>query len=326
MKITNNKSIPLALALWLVGDDYDYQNIENYVSVTGLIKPVKQTILSSRAKKIAINEGVDLEDMIPSRLGHAIHSAVEKEWIQNTATNFQKLGYSMEEARCVLVNPTKEQLLEAPGAFVVWIEQRAYLKIGKWTIGGKFDIVIDGEVQDVKSTTVYSFIKGGKDEDYILQGSIYRLLNPDKITKDTMQINFVFTDWQSAEAKRDPNYPQCRATSKTFQLMSVEDTLQWVKDRLAQLEAGWGSPEELIAPCTPAELWLSDPVFKYYSDPATAQAGGRSTKNFNDYIEANTFLSSKGKGVIVAIPQEAKRCGYCNGAPLCKQKEQYRHD
>ena len=48
MKITNKFGINLPLSVWLLHDEYDYVDNANYISVTGLMKPVKQTILSSR--------------------------------------------------------------------------------------------------------------------------------------------------------------------------------------------------------------------------------------------------------------------------------------
>lgn len=323
---SNLKEIPIALAVWLVNDEYDYQMDPNYISATSLMKPVKQTILAARARQIKTTVLPDLEGLIPTALGHTIHSGVENAWVNNLTVNLTRLGYPIEDIKRVLVNPTPEVLKAAVDPVVVWVEQRAFKQVGKWRIGGKFDFVIEGSVQDIKSTTVYSWIKGGKDEDYILQGSIYRWLNPDKITEDVMQINFVFTDWNKGDSMRQENYPPCRVMSRTFVLLPPEKIQQFVEERLADLERYWNAPEEGIPECNASDLWLTDPQFKYYADPATASSGGRSTKNFTDLKEANDFMTAKGKGIVIPQPQTAKRCGYCDAAPVCRQKDKYQHD
>ena len=55
--------------------------------------------------------------------------------------------------------------------------------------------VAEGKVQDFKSTSVYTYLNQTNKDKYILQGSIYRWLNEDTITRDTMDIHFIFTDW-----------------------------------------------------------------------------------------------------------------------------------
>lgn len=72
---------------------------------------------------------------------------------------------------------------------------------------GKFDIVTEGLLQDVKSTSTYTWVKGGRDEEHRLQGSMYRWLHDDKITEDVIRINYIFTDWMKALATSQENYP-----------------------------------------------------------------------------------------------------------------------
>ena len=52
-RMSNNAGIDLAAALWLAHDDYDYVDKPNYISVTTLIKPIRQIILGMRVAKIA---------------------------------------------------------------------------------------------------------------------------------------------------------------------------------------------------------------------------------------------------------------------------------
>lgn len=322
MKITNDSDTPLALAVWMVHDEYDYINEPNYVSATRLMKPLRHLILPSR---VPVEQRViDVSDLAAQAMGKALHDSIEKSWIKGKNTNLRKLGYPEHVIDRVLVNPEPHELKE--DTIPVYIEQREYRKITvlgeEFTIGGKFDMVAEGIVHDNKSTSAYTWQFGGKDDDYKIQGSLYRWLNPTKITEDFIRVCFIFTDWSKAMAKGNPAYPPKRIMYKDIPLMTLEETEQWVHDKLHAYLTHKNQEEKDLPPCTPEELWMSEPTYKYYADPDKAAAGGRSTKNFDDIKEAKIFLASKnGKGVLKTIPGEAKRCGYCDAYPICTQKE-----
>lgn len=321
MSFTNQSEIPLALAVWLVNDDYDHNSMENYVSVTGLMKPLRHIILPRRIKGAT---EMDLEDLIPSALGNAIHDSVEKAWVKNHHKNLRKLGYPEDVIKRILVNATPEEIAAVNDPVLVFIEQRAIRSFKGWHIGGKFDMVAEGIVMDNKSTTAYTWVHGGRDEDYKLQGSIYKWLNPDKIFDDFIRINFIFTDWQRAQARQNPNYPQSRLRYKDIPLMSKEETEMWIGRKLALVEKFMDADEKDIPECTDEELWMSDPSFKFYLKPETFKAGGKSTKNCESMSEAQEYQASKGgRGLIVTVPGEPKRCGYCNAFDACTQKDKY---
>lgn len=325
MPITNNGGVSLPLAVWAVHDEYDYINEPNYISATKLMKPVRPTVLGPRVPPEQRTE--DVSDCISRAFGHSLHDSIEKAWVKGYKINLKKLGYTEDVIARVRINPTKEELF--PGCIPVYIEQREMREITvngiTYKIGGKFDMVADGAVNDNKSTTAYTWLYGGKDDDYILQGSIYRWLNPDKITEDYIRINFVFTDWQKMQAKTNPNYPQSRVLHKDLPLMSLEETEKWIRNKIAQIQKYKDAPESEIVECTDTELWRSNPQFKYYNDPTKLT---RSTKNFDTQLEANTFwkVEKGGKGVVITYPGKVKRCGYCEAFAICKQKDKYEHD
>ena len=324
MNVTNTTDINLPLAVWLMHDEYDYIDKPNYISATSLMKPLRHLLLPQRVPK-ELREAPDVQDYIPSALGHSLHAAIERAWTEGHAKSLKALGYPEKVIERVLVNPTDEELAQVEDPIPIYLEQRAFRDIDvngtTFTVGGKFDMVTAGIVQDVKSTTAYTWVYGGKDEDYKLQGSIYRWLNPDKITEDYIRINFIFTDWQRAAAKGNPNYPQSRVAYKDIPLMTLEETEAWIHAKLAQLLKHRNSDEKLLPECSDHELWMSDPQFKYFADPT--KTTGRSTKNFETLLEANKFMSEKGKGIVITVPGEPKRCGYCAGFPICSQKNKY---
>lgn len=325
--ITNRTGISMALAVWLVHDEYDYSKIPNYISATSLMKPTRQIILRGRIKP---EERVaeDVIDYIPRALGHSIHDSVEKAWVKGYKTNLRKLGIPQSTIDRVLVNPTDAELDAAADPILVYIEQRALKKVkvmGKeWTVGGKFDMVSDGIVQDFKTTSAFTWVYGGRNDEHALQGSLYRWLNPDKIHEGFIRINYLFTDWQKFQAKSNPNYPQQRVEFKDIPLLEVDETEKWVINKLTTIMTLWNKPEKELPECTRDELWMSDPVHRYFAKAETAQNGGRCTKKFEDLAEAREHMASKkGAGIIITDAGEPKRCDYCESFQQCTQKDQY---
>ena len=314
--ITNKEDIPLTLAVWAVDDDYDYVNQENYISVTQLIKPIKQIILGMRVT----DEDTDVSDLINAALGTSIHSGIEKAWKFNYKKNLKSLGYSDELINKIKINPKKEDLKNTD--IPIYIEQRNTIKVDDYTIGGKFDMVADGILYDNKSTSVYTWIYGGRDKDYCLQGSLYKLINKDIIKEDFIRINYIFTDWQKSAAAQNKKYPLNRLVCKDIPLLSLEETKKFIEDKIKQIKIYKDSPEEKLPRCTDEDLWRAEPKYKYYADPT--KTSGRSTKNFTSLQEANEYKLAKGnKGVVIVVPGEVKRCMYCRAYNICKQRREY---
>jgi hypothetical protein len=330
MQITNEGDISLPLAVWLLSDDYDFiEGIDNYISVTTLMKPVRQIVLPRRIPQE--QQTTDVADYISRKLGHAIHDSIEKAW--TNPNQYQRalrmMGYPDELIGRVAINPTLEEVRASNSLIPVYLEQRAMRQFEGFTIGGKFDMVTEGIVNDTKSTSAWSWVMGTRDDQYRLQMSLYRWIDHTqehrKIFEDFGKVNFVFTDWQKGEAKRNPNYPQKRVCTKTIPLMSLQETEAWIKLKLGLINQNWHTQEHQLPHCTSEELWMSAPKYKYFADASKAnQPGARSTKNFDDLVEARKFQASKGGvGTIVTVPGEAKACGYCAAFDGCTQKDLY---
>jgi hypothetical protein len=323
MNVTNNYNVPLLIAVWLLNDNYDYDNTPKTISASSLIKPLKKYILGKRVNKDM--KSIDVADLMASALGGAIHDAIEAVWLDETRRNaaLTKLGIPEHIQKQMMINPTPEECAANPDGIYLYFEQRARREFEGWNITGKFDQVADGRAQDTKSTGVFSYMKGTKDKDYIEQLSIYKWLNPDKVTDPIGQINFVFTDWQGFRANQDPNYPEKRFDSKEFQLLNDEQVEALIRKRLTDLVTFMDAPEEDIPECSREDLWMDPPIYKYYSDSTKVTSGGRATKNFSDPVEANKMLMEKGKGVVITVEGAPKACGYCDAFDICKQKDRY---
>ena len=318
-QFTNLHGIDISMAVWLVHDDYDFQPAEKSISATALLKPTRQIILAGRVT------GEQLEDLsgrISMRLGHAIHDSIEQAWKKGYARNLALLGLPQKVIDRFKINPKPEDV--QPDDIPVYIEQRGYRKIGDWIVAGKFDMAIDGRLKDTKSTSVFSYIKGSKDENYRLQLSYYKWIHPDKITADEGDIQFVFTDWQKSAVNTIAGYPPVRVVSHTVSLYSDAETENFIASKIEELIQYKDAPQDSLPRCTDEELWRSAPVFKYYSDPT--KTDGRATKNFDSLIEANNHLAEKGKGVIKTVPGQVKACLYCRAFEICEQRKEYTFD
>lgn len=313
LKYANVSEVPLSLAVFLATDNYDHDS--NTISATALIKPIRQIILSDRVPE---GEGiVDLVQMTASRMGSAIHDAIERSWKDNHQVALAALGYPKKIIERVRINPEPAEL--TPDIIPIYLEQREKKQVGKFLVSGKFDFIGDGRVEDFKTTSAYTAMRGDNDEKYIWQGSIYRWLNPQKITKDSMAIQFLFTDWSKAKAMADPKYPQKRIQQKILPLKSLAETDLFVKNKLAQVEQLWDAPEETLPLCSAEDLWRSEPVFKYYKNPEKTI---RSTKNFDTKQEAMIRMAEDGgKGLIKEVPGQVMACKYCNAFSVCSQKD-----
>lgn len=315
-RFANVSEVPLALAVFLASDYYDYNDDPNTISTTTLLKPLRQIVLPSR---IPQGEGlVNLADMMSNRMGSAIHDGIEKAWTSNYKGAMQALGYPNRVIDRIRINPVDEELTDE--ILPVYLEQRLSRQIGRWTVTGKFDFVGEGRVQDFKSTSTFTYKKQVNAEKYIQQGSIYRWLDPKKITQDEMDIHYIFTDWKPSMVKSDLSYPPRRFHRQTFPLMSLAETQRFVSHKLALIEKHWQDDEENLPPCSDDELWRSDPQFKYYANP---QKTARSTKNFDTRAEAMVrFVQDGSKGLVKEVPGQVIACKYCPAFAVCSQKDQ----
>ncbi len=318
MKYTNNAQVSLSMAVWLAHDLYDHNPDPSTMSVTTLMKPLKQIILGSRVKpKDAVP---DISNQIASRIGTALHTAVEVAWLDNYRQSMESLGYNKKLIDRVRINPTEEQLRDK--VIPVYMEIRSSKKIGKITLTGKFDFIADGRIEDIKSTGTYTYTHQTKQEDYIKQLSIYKWLNQDKVTKDDGLIQFIFTDWKHHELLQNPKtYPASKLLTHRVPLMSMEATTKYVTNKVAQVIKLWKAPEKDLPFCTMKELWRDDTKYKYFSNPDNK----KSTKNFDNLIDANNWCADKGKGkgIVKIVEGKVKACVFCDAKTICTQKDIY---
>jgi hypothetical protein len=323
---TNETKIPLSMAAYLAHDSYDHQ--PNTISATGLMKPLRQIILSKRVPQEYAK--TDLLGLVKSRMGTSIHDGIERVWVEGHYKRAMlKMGYPEKTIEAIRINPEDSEL--TPDIIPVYLEQRVFREFMGETISGKYDFLAEGRLEDVKSTGTYTWVHDVKTEDYQLQGSIYRWLDQalpiPRITQDHMAIQFVFTDWKAYEAKQNPKYPQKQVEQQLIPLLSLDDTEDYIQQKLTAIRTHDANDESLIPHCTDKELWRKEGAWKYYKDPNSFHQGKRSTKNFTNAADAHARLQKEGgKGIVVEVPGEVVACKYCQAFPVCNQKDIYLAD
>lgn len=315
--LTNKNNLNLAMQVWLINDSYDYVSDPKYISATSLLKPVRQIILE---KRLEGSPDGDISDMITSKYGTSIHSGIEEAWTNSKLPdNLRKLGINKATIDRIKINPTEPK----EGDINIFLEKRSTRKINGWTVGGKFDLIIDGKLYDNKSTSTWSYIYGSRVDDYTKQLSIYRWLNTDLVTDDHFTINYIFTDWSQTKALQQKDYPQCRIISKDYELMELADIERYIKNKLDKVDKYINAEETEIPECTDEELWREPPKFKYYKDPTKL---AKATKVFESQLEANAYCLEKGTGIVIPVSGSVRRCAYCRCFNQCSQKNRYLED
>jgi len=318
-RYTNVSDVPLSLAVFLASDFYDHNDDPHTISATSLLRPLRQLILPGR---LPPGEGMlSLPDMMKNRIGSAVHDAIERSWLTNHKAALAALGYPSGLVKRIKINPDPADLVD--GDIPIYLEQRLSRKVGKWTVTGKFDFIGEGRVQDFKTTSTWAYMSQANATKFTQQGSIYRWLDPKKITQDEMDIIHIFTDWKAGLVKTDPKYPTQAFKKQTFPLLSEQEVDAFIRNKLRLIETYMDAPEEEIPQCTDEDLWRSDPVFKYYKNgDITAK---RSTKNFDTHQEAVIYMSTEngGKGAIKEVPGQVTACKYCPAFMACTQKDSF---
>lgn len=324
MQFSNKHNVPLPLALWLTVDEYEPSKHDLEISATGLLKSPRYILAQLRQKfpekfpehlrpvKVESSEAIlpDIQDRIAARIGTAIHSSIEKAWSNYYKEGLIALGYPEAQVSKIVINPTEP----VDGTIPVFQERRLYksLTIDGMTfmISGQFDMVVNGNLHDIKSTSTYSYENGCNDLKYIKQGSIYRWLDPNLITGSKLTINFLFLDWKKYMDNKNTNYPPAKAYFKQYDLMPIYEIEMFIRNKLKQIVKYWEYPLETIPCCSSEDLFTDKPKFKYYKNGSMNST--RSTKNFDTLAEASAYRAKQGfKGEIVEDKGKPFMCPYC---------------
>lgn len=307
MAYTNERGIPLSVAVWLARDLYDKD--PTYISGSELQRSNRQIVLGRRA-----DTDIDLANVLAARLGNAINDAIDAAW---------KSDRLMEYVRLAGFNPLFEYdvnpVLPVPGKTPIYIQKRYEEPFMGRILSGAPDMILGGRLFDYKSTAVFLYQKKTP-ADYLWQMTTYRYLARDYIDDDTATIQFILKDWSKLRAAKDPEYPQTPCPTMLVRVGSAEDCKRRLESRVTELDALMSADDADIPLCTDEELWLDPPRFAYYKNPS-APSTGRATRVFDTLAEAQAYQGTQGGvGRIDVRKGEPRACEYCSASTICQQR------
>ena len=312
IKYVGHENLHPFLKAMLAYNDYDYSNDPTNISTTSLMKPTHMVALE-RFNKDTSKE-INLEGMIPSVMGNAMHSLLEVALEKTSEEMWKQFG---------IPKPEKLEVRQ---------EERVIRTLHGYTVTGKFDMLYmyDGSewhLADLKTMSVWALMIDPikKKEEFIKQLSIYRWLNHTVTIADRAEILYWYTDWSKADSMRKSSYPASRIGHLEIALWSLEDTEKYISDKLLKLIKATESLEKsgvTGTKCDDSELWKTENTFKYYKNPKKTD---RATKNFETYGEAHArYMKDKAVGTIIEVSGEIKRCKYCSVTAFCPDYATYK--
>lgn len=296
MKILNQHNLPDAIVNAIINKEYNKGNAD--YSVTELAQPPQLRRLFKRY----YNElEVDASSMIWSLFGTAVH-----------------------------------HILEMAKDDTVTAEQRFYIDIGGYKIGGMPDIVNyqSKAIDDYKVTSIFKIQKGDY-KDWEAQLNCYRLMVGDKII-DQLRIRAILKDWSHKEAREaaefaqktkalEITYPQTPVVTIELPIWNTIDTVLYMANRIKLHLETTNLPDDKLPQCTKEERWASEDEYAIYSKEKnytyrtfTIKDGDKETAG----TEAYAVLSKmKATGYeIIERPGKSLRCEYfCAVSKFCHQ-------
>ena len=215
MILTNNKNLPQSV-MRAIGDNLRMPQDGRY-SVTEILKPIQEIILSRQRYNDIVTDVADMLDLL---IGSAVHDYIAK---------YDTTGQS-------------EVRLEWP------ITDNMYLT-------GQYDLY-DAEtftLVDYKTASVWKAIYADYD-DYRLQGLMYAwLLRKYGNHVEYLKFHIILKDWSETQAERQANYPPAKLVTwehhiDTADMLEIE---QFIIDRFAAISAG------KLTDCTDDERWYT---------------------------------------------------------------------
>lgn len=292
MNFTNKNKFSDEVIKWLLIDEYDYE--PGVLSATTLMDPIRKTILKERHRE---EMEVDVEAFIDRRFGTAVHSS------------FEKIDYSDRE---------------------IIQEKRYHADVGEYRISGKPDMLVPLNksdlylIRDIKTASVWAAVYGDKIDDWALQLSIYKyILTQNGIkTLDYAKMIAFYKDWSRKGAEGGGKYPKCKLQEPKIQLLSMEDTEDYIRNQLQEIAIAKELPDDDLPLCTEKELWFKPGNDAYMQDRGNGkyahmrEGSTRALKVYDDREMCQAAVDQDCLGTVVRCPQ------YCSVHPFCNQHKE----
>ena len=275
-RLTNKYNLPTPLVEALAADPYDAGGAD--LSVTSIWKPT-QLIDLVRRHRAEIE--VDASDLIPSALGSAFHTLMER---------------------------ADRHAIK---------EKRLFAHIEGKLISGQFDrLILENEsatLQDYKVTTVARFSRHshGADDEWAQQLNTYAfLLRLNGIQVSALQVIVILRNWERYMLMRSLDYPPLMVQVVNLPLWDPAEAEERIRARVRT--------HEVVSPCTPEEMWYKPAKFAVMREGRRSAVRLFDNEAAAQYFIST--LKGTASHYIERRPEIYTRCEeYCEAAPFCPQ-------
>lgn len=226
MKIVNKSNVPELIYKFLEQDFYDYAKVRGTTSVTTLLKPIQEIVLTERHS----NEiEIDAADRLWTVFGSAVHEVLSK-----------IKGEDIKQ------------------------EERVYTKILDERVSGKFDVINKNRIYDYKVTSAWTIAYRSRDEDWKRQLSLYRWIywKEKNIFLDNIgYVIAILKDW--SENQVSGKYPKTPIVQLEYILDSVQDVEKYVEGRIKEIQTARDQEDIDLPWCTDKERWWNEKKGEY---------------------------------------------------------------
>ena len=283
MEYTNIHNVAPIFVRAVTNDDYTRG--EGKYSVSDLIATPRMVWLKRRNHDKIVR---DVSDMFAIFRGHGLHRELE---------------------RHVTANSLSEERLSVP--------------VDETIVTGKPDIY-DGDafsVEDLKSTSVWSFVHSDKPE-WEEQLNFYAvILRANGFDVKRLTIHSALYDWNMNEARRNEDYPQTPFHTVDIPVWDGAKAEEVFINRVEYLNECETLCDDNLPLCSPLQRWESPTTYAIKKEQ-----NKRATKVFESQDDADKFLEQikkdkpKDKWILEVRQGENKRClNYCDAQPFCNQ-------
>ena len=217
MLLTNKYGLPEPIVRAIQNDPYSSGVAD--ITTTSLVAPPQLFVLK---KRYAAELTEDVSDGIWRLVGQSIHSILERAAPQGTIT-----------------------------------EQRYYQRVNGWMLGGAIDLYDKDTLVDYKVTSVYSYLRGAKEE-WIAQGNVNRwLLHKNGIDVKYLKNILLLRDWAEWELERKKGYPPVQVQTLDLPMWTLEETERFITERIKIFQNAMKLPDNQLPKCSAEERWFN---------------------------------------------------------------------
>lgn len=278
MIITNNSNLP-APFVKMAEDHYEIK--PKRYSVTTLLKPVREILLSRKYNNVIEQ---DCADMIWMLFGQATHAVLEKYSVGKTEFAEERLEYKLENG---------------------------------YTVSGVVDLydMEKSELVDYKTASVWKVIKRDFD-DWRKQGLMYAwLLRKNGLPCDDVTFYAILKDHSIRKAKTEADYPKSNLFKYAFPVTdsAIAEIDKFIRDKIDEIIKYEDRADDELPMCPLEDRWNDGDKY------AVMRKGTkRALRVLDSEEEANLYIQNNGGDFIEKRPGEDKKCiDYCRCCTKC---------